>query len=350
MKIDSSTVGMESARDYRTTSVTFRRFTIGEVTQEATGNNTGLNTAVGSNAQNAENAQESETNKTQQPVAELQDWQGRLQMSSSNVTIRDSVSQALADLRETTLRYIFDILFSGRRSRMKPWMQGNGYSESTSQGASASQGQSSQEAYMQGTYSQGMYAQGTYSQGMYMQGAYSQGIYFRGAYSLGTNFQSAYTQIGYSGGQQNVQMSSGMIGAYQNLLINQQRTPTANVKVLNYSEDRLQIESEDTAFSTVGTVRTADGREINFNVNVGMSREFQEHFQEDLQISSFKMCDPLVINLNTDVAELSDQTFYFDIDGDGEKDEISQLGSGSGYLALDKNGDGQINDGIKKGG
>ena len=57
------------------------------------------------------------------------------------------------------------------------------------------------------------------------------------------------------------------------------------------------------------------------------------------------MCDPLVINLDTDVAELSDQTFYFDIDGDGEKDEVSQLGKGSGYLALDKNGDGVINDG-----
>lgn len=267
MKIDSSMVRMDSAREYRAASVTFRRFSIGQATQEAAGGNTGLNTAVGGNTGNTENAQESETNKTQQPAAELQDWQGRLQMASSNVAIRDSVSQALTELRETTIRYIFDILFSGRRNRMKPWMQGNGYSENTFQGAS------------------------------------------------------------------------------QNLLTNQQRTPAANVKVLNYSEDRLQIESENTAFSTVGTVRTADGREINFNVNVGMSRQFQQHFQEDLQISSFKMCDPLVMNLNTDVAQLSDQTFYFDIDGDGEKDKVSQLGSGSGYLALDKNGDGRINDG-----
>ena len=44
-----------------------------------------------------------------------------------------------------------------------------------------------------------------------------------------------------------------------------------------------------------------------------------------------------VINLDTDIASLSDQTFYFDIDADGELDEISQLGAGSGYLALDKN-------------
>lgn len=65
---------------------------------------------------------------------------------------------------------------------------------------------------------------------------------------------------------------------------------------------------------------------------------------ESMQLG-FTMCDPLVINLDTDVASLSDQTFYFDIDADGELDEISQLGAGSGYLALDKNGDGQINDG-----
>ena len=53
----------------------------------------------------------------------------------------------------------------------------------------------------------------------------------------------------------------------------------------------------------------------------------------------------MVINLQNDVATLSDQKFFFDIDADGEKDEISMLNSGSGYLALDKNGDGTINDG-----
>lgn len=40
-----------------------------------------------------------------------------------------------------------------------------------------------------------------------------------------------------------------------------------------------------------------------------------------------------------------DQKFLFDLDCDGEKDNISRLDSGSGYLALDLNGDGVINDG-----
>ncbi|MBQ8117099.1 MAG: hypothetical protein IJ147_03480 [Lachnospiraceae bacterium] len=111
-----------------------------------------------------------------------------------------------------------------------------------------------------------------------------------------------------------------------------------------FTEETYSYEQETTAFSTLGTVRTADGREINFNVNVGMSREFTQTFAQDLNLS-FTMCDPLVINLDTDVARLSDQKFYFDLDADGEEDEISMLGSGSGYLALDANGDGTVNDG-----
>ena len=35
----------------------------------------------------------------------------------------------------------------------------------------------------------------------------------------------------------------------------------------------------------------------------------------------------------------------FDLDADGNEEEISMLESGSGYLAFDKNGDGIINDG-----
>jgi len=285
MKIDSSTIGMESARSYRSKSVTFRRFTIENYQQELTQGNNTLNPSAGESTGNAENTEENKKNKAQETQqAQLQDWQNRLQMSSAGVTVRDSISQALEDIRQTTLRYIFDLLFSSRKYRFRPWAQSSG-------GASGFSEASSQSSYW---------------------------------------------------GQQSGAMTGDVSGG---LLTMQSQNITSNLKVLNYSQDTLQIEAEDTAFSTMGMVRTADGREINFQVNVGMSREFQEHFVDDLQMESFNMCDPLVINLDTDVAELSDQTFYFDIDADGEKDEISQLGAGSGYLALDKNGDGQINDG-----
>lgn len=116
-------------------------------------------------------------------------------------------------------------------------------------------------------------------------------------------------------------------------------------QVLVYSDQVSFYESESTAFQAGGTVRTADGREIRFNVDVSMSREFASYYEQNFGLDSVRTCDPLVINLNGDVAGLSDQKFFFDIDGDGVKDQVSMLNSGSGYLALDKNGDGVINDG-----
>jgi len=104
-------------------------------------------------------------------------------------------------------------------------------------------------------------------------------------------------------------------------------------------------EAEQTAFSTTGKVVTADGREISFNVDLSMSRSFEQYYETSQTKEIVQMMDPLVINLDTDIASLSDQKFEFDIDNDGILDSISMLQKGSGYLALDKNGDGIINDG-----
>lgn len=104
-------------------------------------------------------------------------------------------------------------------------------------------------------------------------------------------------------------------------------------------------ESESTDFNTQGIVRTADGREINFNLGLSMSRNFTQYMETNNIAQFQQMTDPLVINLDTDMVSLSDQKFEFDIDSDGVKDSISYLQSGSGFLALDKNGDGIINDG-----
>lgn len=109
-------------------------------------------------------------------------------------------------------------------------------------------------------------------------------------------------------------------------------------------------EQEDTAFSTKGKVVTADGREIEFNLGLEMSRRFEEYYYKQNDIYAYtpsqsNLVDPLVINLDSNIANVSDQKFMFDIDADGILDSISQLNSGSGYLALDKNGDGKINDG-----
>lgn len=104
-------------------------------------------------------------------------------------------------------------------------------------------------------------------------------------------------------------------------------------------------ETETTCFNTTGTAITADGRELSFNISLEMSRSFTQMASESIDFGQPRLCDPLVINLNTNVASVSDQKFFFDIDADGIKDYISMLGADSGYLALDNNEDGVINDG-----
>ena len=104
-------------------------------------------------------------------------------------------------------------------------------------------------------------------------------------------------------------------------------------------------ESENTVFNAKGIVNCADGRQIDIDLNLNMSRSFAEFYAEDITFIENSFTDPLVINFDGPAAAVSDQTFYFDIDSDGVEDEISKLIAGSGFLALDLNEDGIINDG-----
>lgn len=125
-----------------------------------------------------------------------------------------------------------------------------------------------------------------------------------------------------------------------------QQIPQAGINSFTITAERETtfVESESTSFSTTGIVKTADGREISFNMDVSMSRSFAQYTKETVKnVGSF--IDPLVINLNGNIAEVSDQKFYFDLDADGVEEEISRLSQNSGYLALDLNEDGVINDG-----
>ena len=103
-------------------------------------------------------------------------------------------------------------------------------------------------------------------------------------------------------------------------------------------------ESESTTFATKGIVQTADGRSIDFNMEVSMSRAFMQETNL-LEVKDYIKTDPLMINLDTNIGSVSDQKFFFDLDSDGKEEQISFAGKGSGFLALDKNGDGKINDG-----
>lgn len=118
------------------------------------------------------------------------------------------------------------------------------------------------------------------------------------------------------------------------------------LETLHYERETYFMQEQSASFQTKGQVVTADGRTIDFNLDVHMSSRFEAYYKEsyDLQ-QAVNFCDPLVINLDSSPATVSDQTFYFDLDADGVEENIHKLNAGSGYLALDKNGDGRINDG-----
>ena len=103
-------------------------------------------------------------------------------------------------------------------------------------------------------------------------------------------------------------------------------------------------EYETTTFETQGYAVTEDGRSFNIDVALNMSRVFTANY-DALTSEEFIMTDPLIINLDSNVTSLSGAKFEFDLNSDGQREEISFAGEGSGFLALDANGNGVIDDG-----
>lgn len=115
---------------------------------------------------------------------------------------------------------------------------------------------------------------------------------------------------------------------------------------LVYEHHTAYQESESTSFSATGSIKTQDGKSIDFSVQLNMSREFS--LETSLSFTAGdpeKKVDPLVINFDGNAAELSQTRFAFDIDANGTPEQIATLKPGSGFLALDKNKDGVINNG-----
>ena len=132
---------------------------------------------------------------------------------------------------------------------------------------------------------------------------------------------------------------------------NAQTTPAqsaspSSATVVEYSRRESYSESEQTSFSAAGVINTADGKQIAFSLSLSMSRSYYEESSTTVTIGDTRQLqDPLVLNFDGEAAQLTDQRFAFDLDSDGDKESINFVAGGSGFLALDRNGDGQINDG-----
>jgi len=106
------------------------------------------------------------------------------------------------------------------------------------------------------------------------------------------------------------------------------------------SIDKKTTVSQDLDVSMNGFVQSGD-KKIELNMNIS----FSSTYVETHSLSKTAFYDPLVININGKIPELDSVTFDFDIDMDGQKDQISMLKDGNGFLALDRDDNGIIDDG-----
>lgn len=109
------------------------------------------------------------------------------------------------------------------------------------------------------------------------------------------------------------------------------------------STERVE-EHERTDFSSTGQILTADGRTLDFALGLSMCRDYS-CTRASVEGGTVELRDPLLINFDGRAADLEGQCFAFDLDADGTAERVHELASGSGYLAIDRNADGCINDG-----
>lgn len=103
-------------------------------------------------------------------------------------------------------------------------------------------------------------------------------------------------------------------------------------------------ESEQTRFAVNGRIQTRDGQTIDLEIELNMARSVSIEQHQMLRLGA-RLSDPLVLNFDGKATELSNTRFKFDLDLDGKADDVPTLAGQSAFLVLDRNGDGQINDG-----
>jgi len=120
---------------------------------------------------------------------------------------------------------------------------------------------------------------------------------------------------------------------------------TASTTDITVKKQQLLESSETLTLVSEGEIVTDDGRSISFRLELELDHHYTELTSEQLNVRSQDLVDPLVISLDGRAPSLSSSTFSFDINSDGQNDNLSQLASGAGFLAIDHNQDGIINNG-----
>ena len=104
----------------------------------------------------------------------------------------------------------------------------------------------------------------------------------------------------------------------------------------------LNHESQNLSLSAEAKVKTSQG---DLEINLATILSHEERYKVETIVAQSAI-DPLVINLSGELASVNTQkTFLFDLNSDGQKEAMALLKEGNGFLALDTNENGKIDDG-----
>jgi len=106
----------------------------------------------------------------------------------------------------------------------------------------------------------------------------------------------------------------------------------------NVEISKSYMEVQELNYKADAYIETQDNQKIALDININLSRSFVSK----MKITINPVKDPLIISLDGKMPTLSSNTFSFDIDDDGQKDQISTLGDNSAFLVLDKNNNRRI--------
>ena len=121
-------------------------------------------------------------------------------------------------------------------------------------------------------------------------------------------------------------------------------TPRNSDWKIEYHARRVVDIQENSNFQAQGTVRTSDGKSIQFDLSFELQRQTHTETAIDVITQAQRKVDPLMLNFGEGPVQLTDHKFAFDLNADGSKEQIS-FASNAGFLALDLNKNGKIDDG-----
>lgn len=113
---------------------------------------------------------------------------------------------------------------------------------------------------------------------------------------------------------------------------------------INFKYSETHYTYESTTFSAAGKIQVEDGRQIEFSLNLHMSRETYSQFELQYKAGD-ALIDPIVLRLDEMPLSMNEDAISFDLDVDGQNDKIHVPIGNAGILFFDRNNNGSADDG-----